>query len=828
MAQDIFAPKSSFNIGYERPVAQPVEDKRGETQAKFQAMANDIQASQIRAQTQVDRAKMGIFNTVLGAAGDVLGGYAKQQAAGKVSGLANDWLSEMERAQGLRDQGKVNEATLLERKATKTAVAGGLDLDKYKTEYEAVTGRQMEYVGQTQEQQSFEMLKNDQNFQMAYFAAQGRLGPEATPDQIMTEALTSVKKQAIASDTLALVGAGNQLDWETQVKGAYNTALDQFDNSIVAGLVKRTQDGQPITPAEIDTVLMQHNLMSQKLIKPAYVSDEQWGEVKQRLELQKEFLTALKGSRDPDAILTSVISQMMQNAEKPEDVMAIGAAADPATFAATMGTNIPQVINTAAKSAFTDNNWKKRGQIVTDLQAVDVTEPVGGNNVFTKDTVPAFLQSYMNLDRGKMKKNVDAGVAMLSSIKPMEMQTEGAQRQFYNGAMSVAAGMLSDKQFYSSATISKVFNNPNLKASIDMLSSVDREAADEVRIALRSAANLQRTALENNVQTIEAGLTGSVWDAEDKTYYITGEAARVAQSLYKGEMTDKGFKLSSVNFNFPQGYEQAVDTRKSLAILDRAFNDLALEGVDDTTGAQIPEGDTVDILSFISEGEGGYGASNRGTKGNEIIGSELGMTKRGGKELTSMTLKEIMEYQSIKDPNNPDRLFAVGAYQFTPDTLKFAMESAGISENAVFTADVQDRLGIELLIGSKRPKLAAYIKGESNDINAAMLDFAREWASAPDPKTGKSYYGSGNKAKHTVAETRQALQRARQAYTEGILTEQIPDQQTTDQTGITESPRPAPSPLGNTMPRPDDEMLANAWDTLYGGTHDPETGQLIQ
>ncbi len=62
---DIFAPKTSFNIGYERVVSQPVEDKRGETQAKFQAMANQVQASAIRAQTQVERAKMGAENAMI-------------------------------------------------------------------------------------------------------------------------------------------------------------------------------------------------------------------------------------------------------------------------------------------------------------------------------------------------------------------------------------------------------------------------------------------------------------------------------------------------------------------------------------------------------------------------------------------------------------------------------------------------------------------------------------------------------------------------------------------------------------------------------------------
>jgi hypothetical protein len=42
------------------------------------------------------------------------------------------------------------------------------------------------------------------------------------------------------------------------------------------------------------------------------------------------------------------------------------------------------------------------------------------------------------------------------------------------------------------------------------------------------------------------------------------------------------------------------------------------------------------------------------------------------------------------------------------------------------------------------------------------------------------------------------------------------------------SPRPRLRPSGNVGPRPDDETRASAWDTLYSGTHDPETGQLIQ
>lgn len=817
MAQDIFAPKSSFNIGYERPVAQPIEDARGETQAKFQQMSNEIQAAQIRSQSQVDSAKLGIANTFLQGVGSAFLDYSKTQAKSAESGLAKSWLDGMETAQRLREEGKLTDATLHERKVTKEAVGGGLDLDKYKTEFEAITGRPMEYIGQTREQQSFEMLKNDQNFQMAYFAAQGKLGPSATEDKILVEALTSIQKQAIAKDTLALVGAGNQLNWETNVKGAYNTILDQFDDGIIAGLISRTQKGQPITPGEIDTILMQHNLLSQKLIKPAYVSDEQWGEVKQRLELQKDFLTIMKGSKDPDAMLTDIISQMMQSTE-PLNAMAVAAASDPATFAATMGTNIPEVMDKVSKSAFTDNNWKKRGQILTDLQQVDVTTPVNANTTFTLNTAPSFLQPYINADKSTMKKNVDAGVAMIGKLKPMDMQNEGTRKQFYNGIMSVTAGMLSDKQFYSSAKISEIFNNPNLKQSIDMVAAVDRESADEMRIAIRSAATLQKSALEANVQTIENGLVGAVWDEQDKTYYITGEGGRVAQSLYKGEMTEKGFKLSATNFNFPQGYEQAVDRRKSLSILNRAINDLAIDGVEQDTTApaktnatQLPEGITYDLPEDV---QGDTEFLNAVDNTANMLG------------VTSDQLLAVMDFETIGS--------------FSPSEKSKTSSATGLIQ---FIESTAGDLGTstEELAKMTRAEQMVYVdrylsRFQGRIKNTGDIYMAVHWPRAVGKKDSYVMYrrGSDNYSANQSLDTNgdgtvtrgEALQRLRDV-TANKFTD-VQQVATAALENVVSSPRPMANPFGNVGPRPDDESRGAAWDTLYGGTHDPETGQLIQ
>lgn len=844
MAQDIFAPKSSFDIGYERPVARPVADDRGKTQAEFEAMANDAQAAQIRAQTQVDKTDFAIGSTILegltGFAGKGIETAQRKQA----SGLANNWLSNMQDAQGLRDQGKFTEAALMERKATKAAVSGGLDLDKYKTEYEAITGSQMEYLGQTQEQQSFEMMKKDKNFQNAYFAAKGKLGPRASEDQLIATALTSIQKQAIAADTLALVGAGNQLDWENQTKGAYLTILDTFDDSVVADLVARTAQGSPITPGEISSVLMQHNLMSQKILKPAYVSDEQWGVVQDRLTLQKEFLTSLRDARDPDNLIADVVSQMMQNAEKPEDVMAIGAASDPATFAATMGTNIPETLNKVAKTAFTDNNFKNKGAILKPLQEVDVTTPVNGNTTFTFDESPAFFDKYKNADPAQKVKNVKAGRVFLDGVTPNSVQTEAGRKQFYNATMSVAAGMMSDKQFYSSAEISGVFNNRNIVETIKMLDSIDKDSADEIRVTLRSVSNMQKKALQANLNSIEAGLgVGSetmnpVWDEEDKRYYVTGETGIKILSGLMGEryVTDKGFYLDPKANGAPIGIADAYDRRKSIAILDRAVQDLALEGVeaDTNTATQAPAVPQGVSYQLPQEVLGDTEFLNEVTR----VSTDLNVSPND--------LLAVIDFEtagSFSPSQKSGTSSATGLIQF----LKSTAEGLGTSTEALSSMTRAEQMKY----------VEKYLKPYKGRIkNQGDLYMAVHWPRAVGKSDDYVMYREGsnnykaNKGldvnKDGTVTRAETLQRLRSVTGRklGITQTELEPAGATPANEIvdtadaaisnaeslapTESLRPMASPIGNVNPRPGDAKLAAAWDLLYGATHDPETGQIIQ
>lgn len=167
------------------------------------------------------------------------------------------------------------------------------------------------------------------------------------------------------------------------------------------------------------------------------------------------------------------------------------------------------------------------------------------------------------------------------------------------------------------------------------------------------------------------------------------------------------------------------------------------------------------LLDFISSGEGGYNAMNQGTVGNRIVGSTQDASIYLGKNLTEMTIEEVIEAQS----STPRRLFAAGRYQIIPKTMIQVVAMSGLSKGELFSKQNQDLLGKTLIYG--RPKLAAYLGGSSNDIVAAQLDFAKEWASIPSPGPcengtnrcrGTSFYGSGNKALHSEAEVRQALE----------------------------------------------------------------------
>ena len=156
--------------------------------------------------------------------------------------------------------------------------------------------------------------------------------------------------------------------------------------------------------------------------------------------------------------------------------------------------------------------------------------------------------------------------------------------------------------------------------------------------------------------------------------------------------------------------------------------------------------------NLISRGEGDYNSYNAGTKGTG------GKVKHSGKkDLSSMTLDEIIKSSEERDGNDKDRVFAAGRYQIITPTLKASMKKMGLKGDEKFTPELQDRIFKETLVPQS---VNDYLSGKSTDKEKAQIDLAKVWRSFADPRTGKTYADSGAGANHasiSAAESGNAL-----------------------------------------------------------------------
>ena len=122
-------------------------------------------------------------------------------------------------------------------------------------------------------------------------------------------------------------------------------------------------------------------------------------------------------------------------------------------------------------------------------------------------------------------------------------------------------------------------------------------------------------------------------------------------------------------------------------------------------------------------------------------------------------------FASVEQAQAAGKVFAAGSWQGTPGVLNQGRVAAGIADNANFNSlKNQSKAFWGLLLNTdKRPALRAYLLGQSNDINAAHLDLANEFAAIEGPSGRGSYDGdsSGNQANTKASAVRAALQQAR-------------------------------------------------------------------
>lgn len=166
---------------------------------------------------------------------------------------------------------------------------------------------------------------------------------------------------------------------------------------------------------------------------------------------------------------------------------------------------------------------------------------------------------------------------------------------------------------------------------------------------------------------------------------------------------------------------------------------------------------TQKLSRVVASNEGGRRAFNRGNPADA-----------GHDKLPEGTTVATVLQASKKKFGSKGRIWAVGRYQFIPPTLKMAIKAKVITESDIITnGAVQDRL-FYWAITTKRHQVADYIKGNGT-LNNAMLALSKEWASLPNPYTGRSYYDKNgvDKAHTPIHKVREALKLAKRVYNDG-------------------------------------------------------------
>jgi len=848
MAQDIFAPKTSFDIGYERP-QQGVVDNTEKIKADFQAMSLGAQAKAVQGQAALERAEAGLIQSAIGIAGDAYTINVKGREKGAVDALFNE-IKNIESQDSQKPmpfetkKSKYNNAIM---KAASEIPGGYSTLAKHNTAIKAATGMDIASIAKSTEQEQYEQMQQNPVFQTAYLASKVTQ-PNLSEEDRFIYAQNEAAKTAAAELMQTTVKTEDLSRYYTDTKRTVEQRLTNLDTAIVASIQLKRDTGQPITTLDIESLEVRV-AEAQRLVDvliPNTVPEEERSQVDEYFTNLEGFLTQMKESKDPDRIATGVASYLAQTGQTMGEILAGAKIAKAEILSSQAGVEIFKVITTklsdgSSTAALTVGG--DLGSIFDALVEARQGEVIGPNTIMTQEELNIVFDTRNKTPKDMMDERA-AGLELIKSLDVGELGTDQGKRQLVSGIASVVKSLNNLDIQQTGSKLSELVIDSGLVDKIKFLDNYDKATANQIRTLLNSAVtnNLRFSELKiSSIETDGKGYTnrnpGLVWDEAEQVYYATdkeyieqvalGFRDAADASLFSRNMVNGRLRLPKNTALAWGDIKKAYEHRDVVSTANRILAQTKVEEPDETMvdvgGVPVPE--RMEVLSFISSGEGGYNSSNRGTVNNEIIGSD-NATKRGGKSLSEMTLGEIKRYQRISKADDPNRLFAVGAYQITPVAMDAAMKAAGVNDNTIFSPTVQDRMGLGLLLGTKRPKLAAYIKGESDDINAAMLQFAQEFASVPDPNTGRSFYANkGNKAKHTVAETREALERAREAYASGIISEVIPREGEISNTQIIDtasqaiesadrrdrSPRPVLRPTDDTQTEPMAlNMISNA------------------
>ena len=651
----------------------------------------------------------------------------------------------LERVEAIREERGEIAAQIAERQLAKNFAMNGINLGTdYKEVYETSTGRPWAGYGMDVEAQMLQETLKDPQVQ-ASFVASYAVNKDWTEEQRLEYAIGQKAQMTAMETEINRAKTEANYKWTTQSEAAFGGAVDTFTNTVFGGMVNTVSQGGRVGPQDIANVQAQWAQMKMGLTRPAGVSDDQWKAIDDRIKAVDNTLAAFEKAGSNEVLLNEITSAfanaMLESGEgSPESLLAaMTAIKDPSTLTNLMGGSVEKFIMGIGGSLKLDVSTPDLfGHIVSDQGGIGPNPDP--NALLT--TLPNEMKTRIE---GKTPEQIYSGLeasgALTSVVKPNDLNRPEARQQFVENAATIGAVMQAtgSDNFLSNDFLKKLVANPGFLSNVKALEAIDPEAATVVRTYLRSGLNIELGKQQRNLESIESNL-GVRWNGNtyvldrkglmDKNGWTEQQAdgfiAWVGKT-YGGDLRSlaNGTAPMPEGMPFqPVGLQQAYDRRASINTINMTMQELAVpvEGQENTMAI---EGSTTAALLDRFEGGGDYNAlfgfANR--EGGPFAGVKIS-------EKTIGELKDFAngEYADYSRRQLGYKATPMGRYQFVGSTLASVAQRMGLSDDTVFTPEVQDQMFVfhakEVMDGrspqGKRAALRGTWEGLQNASDAEL------------------------------------------------------------------------------------------------------------
>lgn len=533
MAQDIFAPKSSFDIAFERP-QEPVQDNTAKIRSDFQSMALNSQARAIQGQTQYESAVFSGINAGISIAGDSVEAYQDAREKGAISALLNAVDSTDQEAESPRglpfEERRAQYGKAIQEAASKLP-GGYRDLAKYDSTIKAKTGLSLKEIATSPEQTMQEAIMRDPVFISAYQASR-ILEPNLTEQQRFSYAQNAAAENAAVSLMQTTANTNDLSSYYGKTKPVVQNMQKNLHTAVVAAIAIKRDSGQPITPTDIENLevgIAEAKLQIEMLV-PNTVPQEERDNVTEFFTNLDNFMTQIKESKDPNKIVNGIVSTLVQESKNFEEAIAFANIASIDILTSPAGMDIMKTATTKLSGGGSTAAISSLGNLDTIFNDILNNKPdvvVGPNTILAPEEMGALFDT-TNMTAEDLLTERQTGLGLLKELEVGDVATEQGRKQLVAGVASVIKSLNHLDFHQTGSQIKEIVEDSGLLEKINMLESVDKPAANQIRTLLNSALTNNLRFAESTLSSAEANAKGAYgynpelkWDEATKTYYAT-------------------------------------------------------------------------------------------------------------------------------------------------------------------------------------------------------------------------------------------------------------------------------------------------------------------